>query len=202
MAQRLRQVTDNQIDELLAEQARLGKCLRSNPSILHALLTRRRKGVVVSPKNGMFASRDLWESLDVRQRHLFVARTIADRCPDDLFCYVTAAFAYGLDFTITGDFGTDVKTVCISGKGGANGCSSAGLRRFKLEADGAWTAEGLRVPRADRCAIGPLAVLPAVLLSAEDVLQARKHLKEPKMSALPLSLARTHTSRFRAFGKC
>lgn len=150
MAQRLRRVTDNQIDELLAEQARLGKCLRSNPSILHALLTRRRKGVVVSPKNGMFASRDLWESLDVRQRHLFVARTIADRCPDDLFCYVTAAFAYGLDFTITGAFGTDVKTVCISGKGGANGCSSAGLRRFKLEADGAWTAEGLRVSSPEK----------------------------------------------------
>ncbi len=150
MAQRLRRVMDNQIDKLLAEQAHLGKCLRSNPSILHALLTRRRKGVVVSPKNGMFASRDLWESLDVRQRHLFVARTIADRCPDDLFCYMTAAFAYGLDFTITGDFGTDVKTVCISGKGGANGCSSAGLRRFKLEADGAWTAEGLRVSSPEK----------------------------------------------------
>ena len=133
------------IERLLNDAAARGCCARATSSAVEkALLVRVRAGRVASPYAGMFVSSDLWEGLGARERHLFIARTLASKNAPMLFCCVTAALAYGLSVTTTGTFGTDAGTVCVASSR-SNGCRFAGTRRFAVACDRAWTASGLPV---------------------------------------------------------
>lgn len=142
--------TSKRIDAALRAEAKHGRCLLSTPQTSKALLKRTKSGTIHSPRRGMFVDADLWSTLSVRDRHLFVARTIAPRISPNIFCGVTAAFAYGLSVTTASAFGTDTKTIAVAGNGGAHGCKYAGIRWYPLGSDHPWKADGLDVTSPGR----------------------------------------------------
>lgn len=137
--------TDATIAAMIEAEASNGRCLLSTPQTSNVLLRRTEHGALASPRRGMFIDAGLWNSLSKRSKHLYIARTIASAISPDVFCGVTAAFAYGLAVTTNGAFRTDIDTINVAGNGGAHGCRYDGVRRFPLGEDGPWTAEGLTI---------------------------------------------------------
>lgn len=88
---------DQLVQNLLKAAERERRCYAPEfPAVQKALLRRIGK-TVVSPCPGLFAERTAWEALDRAERHVRIARAMATKHHDWVFCSYTAACLWGLE---------------------------------------------------------------------------------------------------------
>ena len=88
---------DQTIKRLLEQAERERTCLVPSTDAMKKALLRRVGATVVSPYPGVFAERATWGKLDGAERHRRLARAIAGKHPDWIFCSFTAACLWGLE---------------------------------------------------------------------------------------------------------
>lgn len=137
---------DEELSGLLESAAKRGTCLAAvDARRRKALSLRRDAGVLLSPRPGMFAETSLWQSLDAREKHLHIARAMATKRPETVFCATTAALAYGFSVSLNGAFGTDVTRIHVMGGPGSHASRRCGTEYHAHVEDETWRSSGLLV---------------------------------------------------------
>lgn len=93
----MRREKTREIDLFLDECERLRLCSQTADQCLRkALEVRRRRGLLVSPRPGLYARTQTWKRLPRTERELWVLHAIAALRPGWTFCHASAALAHGL----------------------------------------------------------------------------------------------------------
>lgn len=150
--------TNTAIKSLLDNAEQAQRCATgTNESQRKSLRLRARRGILAAPYRNLYARSGYWQSLTPPERHLHVARTLADKHPSWIFAGLTAVCAYGLDHSHS--LHTDM-TITIAGTIAAAPHQNPRLRRIRTGDVPCRRIAGLPVTDIHRTLIDCAALFP------------------------------------------
>lgn len=158
---------EKRIEVLFSEAEQGERCVVKIASKCNHEAIRRRLGTLaVSPLPGLYARKDYWERLTTTQQSLHIARSLAIKHPDWVFCGPTAAAAWGLETPRT-----LLKTTYIVSNGHA--VSRPSVRRIIAKPENTCFVQGIPVVDALTATLDCLRIgtFPEALAVADSALR-------------------------------
>lgn len=144
----MRASIDSKVDDLLSACENDRRLLRSTRSCRDVSLRLRvSSGQLVLVAPGLFARPSTWEALKPHERHLWLARTLAERDPRVRFCGVTAAVIRDLPVSWS-----LLDQVHMASRHNQDAHGTSLVRKHRMGGDLWETVDGLKVTSPERTA--------------------------------------------------
>lgn len=158
---RAKRSVNKKLDALLKSAELDSCCLAADaPWLSSSLAVREQNGDVLHVRHGLYARASYWAALNQVERHLHIARALARKHPNWIFCRMTAALALGLSVTYARHSFEEVP-IEIAVPSNTHCGLRHGVRLLPHEAGGTlWQASGLLVTRPARTVFDCVRSLP------------------------------------------